>query len=927
MPKTALEERRTDPGTSWLLPPFFMLRLGGLPMDSVAPLRFPDTVAWAERTLAVEREVAAAKGPLADALETAVGALTDNPLRRRVLELRRDVFNGRLPRRSDNEADVVAAVGPTTGPMLASWLEARRRLATLHGEGETVLDAELTARRRGLRELADHPRLRHGLLLASPSLDSNLRTYLNAPDGPLGKRARRIERSVLEYVYRTACKTSPFSTLGAIELGRIRPDGSGFLDVGALDGPWQSHVRLNLAALARIVDLVLSNPDLRNDLPVRVTTGWRQDRDRVRYVRRQRTLGAEDTAVSLDMLHESLFYLTSGRILEQVLEALPDGVELRVGELVDRLHAAGPPGGYARDDLETYVEHLLRLGLLTVPALHVDIHSPDPLADFADRVRGIDRVWATTLSKRLSAVVELVTTYRTWDLDVRRRVLDAVRQELAAAQHDLGREEPSTPQTILYEDVTVGAGVTAGEAQWRADLLPALEGLSRILPVFDMVLPQRLVTQGFFRARFGAGGRCGDVLRFVHEFHQDFYEQFMQASMRRREFDDDGEYLAQPNWLKLPELAALDEARRELVSRMRAAYAAATDPAAELVLDDDFVDGVAALLPHVPGELDPRCFFLQVGADADGAPLAVLNRAYTGLTLLFSRFAHCFPGAGEDGLEPGLRETMVAAQPPGAVFAELKGGYETTNLNLHPAVTPYELVCPGDVSFRAPEEQIPVDDLEIVDDPDIGQVILRSRRLGKQVIPVYLGFLLPMALPEVQRLLLNFSYTAMARLDLWSGTDQPLGDKPIGGHPRVRYRNLVLHRRLWKTAPSRVPQRDQQSDAQWMLDWVRWRREHGLPRRVFVTVDAGGPREEPAEPGAPQPAPRPAAMGTNKPQYVDFDSYFSLCLLDNTVKTAANRVVFTEMLPDQDDLWVGRDGQGYVSELTVEIDGLRGRTA
>jgi hypothetical protein len=96
---------------------------------------------------------------------------------------------------------------------------------------------------------------------------------------------------------------------------------------------------------------------------------------------------------------------------------------------------------------------------------------------------------------------------------------------------------------------------------------------------------------------------------------------------------------------------------------------------------------------------------------------------------------------------------------------------------------------------------------------------------------------------------------------------------------------------------------------------------------VFVTVDAGGPREEPAEPGTPQPAPRPAAMGSNKPQYVDFDSYFSLCLLDNTVKTAANRVVFTEMLPDQDDLWVGRDGRGYVSELTVEIDGLRGRTA
>ena len=71
---------------------------------------------------------------------------------------------------------------------------------------------------------------------------------------------------------------------------------------------------------------------------------------------------------------------------------------------------------------------------------------------------------------------------------------------------------------------------------------------------------------------------------------------------------------------------------------------------------------------------------------------------------------------------------------------------------------------------------------------------LRSSRLGVEVIPVYLGFLVPLALPEMQRLLMNFSYTSMARIDLWSGVDQPLRDKPVGGHPRVRYRDLVLTR-------------------------------------------------------------------------------------------------------------------------------------
>ena len=43
-----------------------------------------------------------------------------------------------------------------------------------------------------------------------------------AGDTP-SKRARRVERSVLEYLLRTACKTSPFSTLTAVGVGTFRP--------------------------------------------------------------------------------------------------------------------------------------------------------------------------------------------------------------------------------------------------------------------------------------------------------------------------------------------------------------------------------------------------------------------------------------------------------------------------------------------------------------------------------------------------------------------------------------------------------------------------------------------------------------------------------------------------------------------------------
>jgi hypothetical protein len=279
---------------------------------------------------------------------------------------------------------------------------------------------------------------------------------------------------------------------------------------------------------------------------------------------------------------------------------------------------------------------------------------------------------------------------------------------------------------------------------------------------------------------------------------------------------------------------------------------------------------------------------------------------------------------------------LAAVQPTGAVFAELNGGYDTTNLNLHPSVTPYELVCPGEVSFRPADAQIPIDDLAVVHDPERDRILLWSLRLGVEVIPVYLGFLLPLALPEVPRTLLLFSHTSAAALDLWGGVEPPASEQAVDARPRVRYRDLVLARRSWKVRrdalPSRPPGGD---DADWFLAWQRWRRDIGLPERVFASPDrAIMPPEKPAEakpaedkpakdkPARDKAADRPA-MGPAKPQYVDFHTPSSLSLLDGLVQTATGRILFTEMLPDVEQLWMrGPDGR-YVTEQTVEVTGVR----
>src|SRR5699024_6525300 len=446
-----------------------------------------------------------------------------------------------------------------------------------------------------------------------------------------------------------------------------------------------------------------------------------------------------------------------------------------------------------------------------------DIHSNDPLRTFRDGLAALDRPWSDTLVQELDRAAELAAAYPEADTDRRRELRDAVHAALNKALGTLVPEAAELPPGVLYEDVSLpDLDVRADKDLWNGTILRDLQKLAGILPLFDMLLPHRLILLGFFRARYGENGTCEDVLKFVHEFHLDIYDQYLQAGARRQDFDEQGEYVPLDNWLRMPEIDALNDARTELITRMRRAYAAFSAPEQELVLDDEFMEAVAEKLPPAVHRLDPRSFFLQVARQADRT-LGGVNRSYSALTRLYSRSLPCFQHTQEPAPVDELRQTLLQVCPEDAVLAELTGGYDSTNLNLHPSVTEFEIVCPGESSSRPEAECIRVEELRIRHTAEKG-LHLYCPRLDRTVIPVYLGFLMPLALPEVQRALLLFSPTAMAPLDLWQGTDKPLGDSPIGGHPRVRYRDLVLARHTWKMKPSHLPRRTKgQGDAEWFL--------------------------------------------------------------------------------------------------------------
>jgi hypothetical protein len=892
----------TDTANSAASRPAFMLRVAGLPVDDVGALRCPDSRRWADEVLDTTEQLALLAGKAADQLHGLIGGSEDEPLRRALLKLRRDVFNNRLPDPSAAEDALarVRALDPAAARALDDWLTGRRALDDKRGAGAGLLASETGRSRAELARLAGHERLRKGLLLASPTLDAQLDGYRQkaASGARPDRKQRKIERSLLSYVYRTACKTSPFSTFTGVAPGVF----GGFDGLRVRVGEeWRTQVRLNVVALGRLADAVIADPVRRADLPLALASGWGRDDDRVRYVRRWVTAGDDDTAVTFDAVKDRLFFLRRSGTLERLLGLFEERGTLRYGELAAWLEK---DRGAAREECEQYLGALLDVGMVQVPCLRTEVHDTDPLRAFQDALRGLDRPWADRLGDRLEEPAADAARFADAAPDERRALLESVRAGLRAVQEEeLGAERAKVPQTLLYEDAAAGLpqaddpGVMLDPDAWRELAAGPLAAVERVLPAFDLTLPQRITFQGFFLARYGHGGRCDDLLKLVHDFHEDFFDQYMTFTASRTPYDADGTYVPEVNWLGLEKLRALDTARRTFTARMTGLWEAAEPGAAEVRLDQAFLDGVCGELAGLQTGFAPMSHHVQI-ADRPGDPLVVLNRSYGGVSFSFTRFTQLFDGLGER-----LLADVDDLVPEGAVLAEVTGGPVTSNLNLHGRLTPYEIVCPGERGSLEPEFRIALDDLYLMHDPEADRLVLRSVRLDREVIPVYLGYLVPLALPELPRTLLLLSPTSMAPLNVWAGVPEAEPRGGVTGRPRVRHGSLVLSRRSWSAPAAVLPlHRPGTPEGGWFLDWHAFRRTHGLPDRVFATVSDTGAR---------------GATGA-KPQYLDFDSALSLSAFEAIVKSPEARVVFREMLPDEDALPTVSGHGRHVAELAVE---------
>jgi hypothetical protein len=148
-----------------------------------------------------------------------------------------------------------------------------------------------------------------------------------------------------------------------------------------------------------------------------------------------------------------------------------------------------------------------------------------------------------------------------------------------------------------------------------------------------------------------------------------------------------------------------------------------------------------------------------------------------------------------------------------------------------------------------------------------------------------------------------FEVVGDAMIEVVVDAFQPVG--PAAHRPRITIDKLVLSREQWTFRVEDSAWAFAKDEAERYYQARRWRREHGLPERVFYRV--------------------PAEL---KPAAADFRSIVLVNLLAKHIRQTQaaghGEYTVTEMLPDLDQLWLtDRHGQHYSSELRfVAYDSL-----
>lgn len=891
-----------------------MIRLAALPAEALDPLVDTSLSEAIIEFANAESMRLMTLGPAIDELFEAIGREIDPSVRGHLLAVRRDLHNGRYPRRTPLETLVARAGLPATKLALESI---KRRDDTR----SVALSAYPAALERGwthVLQLSREPSVQEGILASSQGLANGLAQVRRAvrTNRPFSSRDQQVLRGALRYASRSARKATPFSTFCLIADLRLtdRPPTEFDSEPWSLEGPAGGSrvIRLNKAIFGMLWDRLKEHAEFRRQLHVELNPTLEQWDGHLSFLA---SIGGREVFQRIERSAE----------LDLVFNRLAHSRPATLVRLASYIRQSEDLDA-TQEEVEGYLSALVDAGLLRFVS-PVSQFEAEWQVGLAKLCAGLEGHVATAVHVFCQAVTQACTDISSLEEAARRDGLARLDRALCVVADATGKVG-AWPRNLLYEDYGVPFTVSMASRGMKP-ALAAFESLTNRLMRYSQRHLQLADLRDIFDESYPDTHESVPLLRFFERIERGRTAR-EQAAVTSN--DDAAQALTESHG------AAVRRERKRIRERWMAVIRTAwqADPDTdELDVSSDDIFGDAD--PRVDAGLAPsRSFFCELIPATELSPARVMAPrlvALPGLGKMFSRFLHVLPAERTDALRQ-------SNERPGAIiFAEIAGdGY--FNGNLHPPLLKDLLSYPagdGDDSTT----QVKCSNVVVSrDEHDERSLILTDRTSGRRVVPVDLGFMNPEMRPPLYRLLLKFS--------------------PIGGegvlipetvqatdfsHDEIVYRprivvdgSVVIARRSWRVPYELFPAAiSGEAAAAAFLRIVTWRLGVSLPDRVYVRVlvravaKSTPPRNEAPESDVVSTEKKTDSEGTagrvtrpsrdlRKPQFLDLRSPIFVDLLARLVaNTPPHDLLFEEAYPtpEQSPLI---DGRRHVAECLVQFD-------
>ncbi len=919
--------------------PYTLIRIAGFSFDRWNEIKFSETNRLLSEVIDLTRQKKTLKPALCDELFDFIKKNNDIKIKNLIQNVRRDIFNERLPKPTKLEEVNNLLNGTELQRKFIHYIDIENAIKDIRKS--STFDNEMSHNREILQSFMNDEYLCKGLILSSRTLLDrieklqlkNPRTY-NAKD-------LQIEIGLIKYLSRMVAKTSPFSTFTTIGVLEMNSGMETPIELKDIDGlaVVTSLVKLNNHIFRSLSELLKQYRPAYLFLNIRINPTINKRNEQLVFLTNYNNI-------------EAFQYLTNSEILEIIQQTLKrNDHKIPFNELIKELQNEV---NATVEEIEKYVRELILIGLLEI--------------DF--EVSGLDSDWDIKLVSVLQPLVlqkvplidEVVLmlkglrqrsiSYSIANVNERIQILDNAYDEFKnvfmkikeaagltnvqsealknktfndnseAEVHTENNEDifkhgsitnfSFRPEQMFYEDVSRNICASVNYADFD-NIIGKLDSLMKELYSFRGLQEERIKMIQYFVNSYGENSEI-DLL----SFYEDYYRNFKKSET---EFISQGinaeiENSIDKNKFTIPEVDQLQSLflkwQSLLTQKVRDFK---SDDLKSIEITKEFLMQINQLTNQSDlstEESNSYGAFIQIFID-NNQLRAVLNTSCPGYGKMVSRLLHCFDSRFTTTLRAWNKQIPVKGE---ALVENTDSTY--FNANIHPPLLDFEISMPGGSNNSGIKNRVNATELNVVYDKIKHELKLEHKMSKDRVYPIDLGFQGHIGRSKLFQLLDKFTKVNYIQptpiLNSINQLFPAVSENSIITHPRIIYDKLiVIQRKTWLVPLAKIPEKNtSHSDWAYFIEINQWRKDLAIPDEVFVHCN-----DEKSITSKQKTNGNKLSRDDYKPQYLNFTNPLLVTLFYKLLLKEPKIIKIIEMLPNSSQL-ISVGNSKYVTEFVPQ---------